>query len=252
MKKSVLLIAAALFGLMNAVAFAADTPTIARMWKVTPKPGMEQDLEDAIKAHSAYRMDNKDSWTWNVYQTLSGDMDGSCFIRSANHTWADIGAYSDSEFVENARNHWNANVDQYVQTYHGSMAEYLPEISNWPEGAVYEYYWVYTYHIQPGRTQAWEAAAKAIVDVLKEQGWDDTWAFTRHLTGDAAATSLVLPENDWGGFAGPENDAYQTVVAAKGEATANAMWAAYFADVNSVESVIYYRHEDLGVMAAGN
>ncbi len=55
-------------------AFSADEPesNLARMWVVKPKPGMDQELEDAMKAHNAWRVENKDPWGWNTYHRVTG------------------------------------------------------------------------------------------------------------------------------------------------------------------------------------
>ncbi len=252
MRKILLTACAAVLGVMSVGAsFAEDAPTLAKMWRITPEPGMSDALKSALKAHAEFRTENGDPWSWNMYQLVTGEMDGSWYIRSFPHTWADMDAYRDSDFTEKALTHWNATVRQFVASYGASISRYVPEISNWPEGATYAYYWVYTYHIRPGRTQAFKSAAQAITDVLKAEKWNDTWAFTEGLTGDSQTFSLVLGEDGYAGFAAPDSNAYQTVAAAKGEDAAKALWAAFSDNVKRIESQIYERHADMSVAAAG-
>ena len=252
MRKVYLAACAAILGLMTAGAsLADDAPTLAKMWKITPKPGMSDALKSALKVHAAFRTENGDPWSWNMYQLVTGEMDGSWYIRSFPHTWADMDAYRDSDFTKKALTHWNATVDQFVADYGSSISRYVPELSNWPEAATYTYYWVYTYHIRPGRTQAFKAAAQAITDVLKEAKYNDIWAFTEGLTGDSQTFSLVLGEDNYAGFAGPGSTAYQAVAAAKGEDAAKAMWAAFAENCKRIESQIYRREADMSVVATG-
>ncbi|MGB5209129.1 MAG: hypothetical protein WBN31_02550 [Gammaproteobacteria bacterium] len=236
-------------------AFSADEPesNLARMWVVKPKPGMDQELEDAMKAHNAWRVENKDPWGWNTYHQVTGDSLDLWFIRSGGHSYADLDAYGDSEFSKNAYAHWLETVDPYVASYQGHLAEFAPDVSNWPADAgPYKWYWVYTYQLKPGTGRPFTAALKAITDALKAAGWDQVYAFNWQLNGEVPAMSLAIPEKDWGGFAGPENGAYDTVAKAVGKDEADAMWAAMFEHVKRVTSTVYHRHEDMSYEGAGN
>lgn len=236
-------------------AFSADEPesNLARMWVVKPKPGMDQELEDAMKAHNAWRVENKDPWGWNTYHQVTGDSLDLWFIRSGGHSYADLDAYGDSEFSKNAYAHWLETVDPYVASYQGHLAEFAPDVSNWPADAgPYKWYWVYTYQLKPGTGRPFTAALKAITDALKAAGWDQVYAFNWQLNGEVPAMSLAIPEEDWGGFAGPENGAYDTVAKAVGKDEADAMWAAMFEHVKRVTSTVYHRHEDMSYEGAGN
>lgn len=229
----------------------SEEANLARMWVVKPKPDMNQQLEEAMKAHNAWREENKDPWSWNTYHTSTGSDLDLWFIRSPGHSYADFDAYGDSEFTKQAYEHWMANVDQYVAEYHGHIAEFAPEISQWPADAgPFEWYWVYNYKITPGHDRQFFAAAKAIIDALKAAGWTENLAFVWQLTGEVPAMSLVIPEEDWGGFAGPEKGAFDTVAESLGEDQAKAMWAEYFSHVRSVDSVVYHRHEDMSFKGA--
>jgi hypothetical protein len=254
MRKIYIAAIAAVFAalVIPASAIAEDTPTIARMWKVVPKDGKWTEMQDAMKAHMEFRVANGDPWGWNVYSVVGGKIEGARFVRSANHTWADVQAYSDSEFVTKAMEHWNANVHPFVDSYVASIANYHPDISQWPEGALYKYYRVFTYRLAPGKLPEFKAAVKAITDVLIAADWDNTWAFTEHLTGDLPAVSLVIPEDGWGGFVGPDKSAREVVAAAKGEDVAKAMWDAFTQHVESIESTVYLRDEEMSTKAAGD
>ncbi len=250
MRKTMVAAIATLLAVIAMPATAAeDTPTIARMWKVVPKDGMWVQMEEAMRAHIRFRVDNGDPWSWNVYRVVGGEIDGARYVRSANHTWADVQAYADSEFVAKALDHWNATVHPFVDSYVTSIANYHPDISQWPEGALFKYYRVFTYHLEPGTLVEFKAAVKAITDVLIEAEWDNTWAFTEHLTGDLPAVSLVIPEDGWAGFVGPDKSAREVVAAVKGEDAAKAMWDAFMEHVESVESIVYLRDAEMSTTA---
>ena len=237
--------------LITGPSFADDPPTLAKMWKITPKPGMSDALKSALKVHAGFRTENGDPWNWNMYQLVTGEMDGSWCIRSPGHTWAEMDSYQDDDFSEKALTHWNATVSQFVAGYEASISRLVPEISNWPEGATYTYYWVFTYHVRPGKNEAFKAAAQAITDVLKAEEWDEIWAFTEGMTGDSKTFSLVRGEDGYAGFAGPGTTAFDAVAAAKGQEAATAMWTAFTDTFKRVESQIYRREADMSVVAGG-
>ena len=253
MKKTLTMLALAtlLVAPFAAQAQDADEPNLARMWVVKPKPGTDQQLEDAMKAHNAWRKENKDPWSWNTYHTVTGSDLDLWYIRSPGHSYADFAAYGDSEFTKKAYEHWMANVDQYVAEYHGHIAEFAPEISQWPDDAgPFEWFWIYEYKLKPGHNRPFFAAAKAITEALKAAGWSETYGFVWQLTGDVPTMTLVIPEKDWGGFAGPETGAYDTVAQSMGEDQAKAMWAEFYSHATSVHSVVYHRHENMSFEGA--
>lgn len=230
---------------------AADDPNIARMWVVTPKAGMDQQLEDAMKAHNQWRVDNNDPWPWSTYHQVTGSDLGDWLIRSCCHSWADMEAYGNSDFSTAAYEHWMANVEPYVAETAGHMSEAMPEISNWPEDAgPYEWVWAYTYKVKPGKANDFIAAAKAIVDELKKAGWGEPFGFVRQLDGEIPRITLVIGEDSWSGFAGPEKSAREVVAEALGQAKADDMWDAYLEHVKSVYSTVYHRHEDMSFQGA--
>ena len=230
---------------------AADDPNLARMWVVTPKAGMDQQLEDAMKAHNAWRVDNGDPWSWNTYHKVTGDDLGTWTIRSFGHSYADFDAYGDSEFGTKAYEHWLANVEPYVANTASHLAENVPDLNNWPDDAgPFEWFWVYTYKLKSGSARDFTADAKAIVDALKEAGWGENFAFTWQLDGEVPRISLVIPEDNWSGFDGPEKSARDVVAEALGEDKMNAMWDAYNSHIESAHSTVYHRHADMSYEGA--
>lgn len=253
--RTVLAIAAALGSLLAVAVQAQDSGgNLARMWVVVPKEGMEDQLEEAMKAHNAWRTENGDPWSWNLYHRVSGGDLNHWYLRSPGHTYADLDAYRDSDFSQKAFEHWSANVDQYVAEYRTHLAEAVPELGHTqPDDGPYEYFWVYTYHIKAGMGRPFYAAAETITKALKEANWPETWWFTWQLDGERMpAMSLVIPSANWAGFAEPAESAYDAVAAAKGEATAKQMWEALFSTVESVSSTVYHRHADLSFEGAGD
>ena len=73
--------------LLPALAHGQDAGgNLARLWVVVPKAGMEDQLEAAMKAHNAWRVENGDPWGWNTYHRVSGGGLNEWYLRSRGHS----------------------------------------------------------------------------------------------------------------------------------------------------------------------
>ena len=103
-----LVVATAAVMLTGIPAHAQDA-TYARSYTVTPKDGMVAQFEAALQAHTRWRTENNDPWTWGVSTFEVGEAVGRYAIRSGGHSWADFDAY-DAGFGPEGLVHWNATV----------------------------------------------------------------------------------------------------------------------------------------------
>ena len=103
-----LVVATAAVMLTGIPAHAQDA-TYARSYTVTPKDGMVPQFEAALQAHTRWRTENNDPWTWGVSTFEVGEAVGRYAIRSGGHSWADFDAY-DAGFGPEGLVHWNATV----------------------------------------------------------------------------------------------------------------------------------------------
>jgi len=55
-----------------------------------PKPGMTKQYEAGRKKHMAWHKSQKDTWTWSVFEILSGDNTGWYVVGSFQHAWKDF------------------------------------------------------------------------------------------------------------------------------------------------------------------
>ena len=91
-RKTVVALAAFCLILPMAATAQEEEGKLARMWVVVPKDGMGDQLEEAMKAHNAWRVENGDPWGWNTYHRVSGGDLDHWYIRSGGHTYADLDA----------------------------------------------------------------------------------------------------------------------------------------------------------------
>ncbi len=243
------LVAASL--LAGAVFGQEEAPgTLARLFVVTPKAGMDEQFQRAFEEHVKWRAENGDPWSWNTYHQVLGDDLDSFYIRSAGHKWAEFDAYN--EFGARAIEHWNTNVHPYVAGITSSMDDLNTEVLHWPEDdSDMAYFWVYEYHLKPGHTDAFFKAVKGIHEKVRAANWPQYYAFITHLSGeDLPAVSLVIPKKDMGGFAGPEKSPMEVIAETSGEKTARKLFDDLFATIDTTHSALYHRHKEWSVEAA--
>ena len=63
-------------GMAGSAAAQQQPAEVTRVFYVTPKAGMEMQFEDAVKKHSAWHAQRKDTWTWNVRFNETGNHTG--------------------------------------------------------------------------------------------------------------------------------------------------------------------------------
>ena len=120
-------VAASVLGGSTALA-QANTPTVARSYTVTPKPGMVAQFEVALREHARWRAENGDPWDWNVSMHETGEDFGAYSIFSGGHSWADLDAY-DAGFAPQGLVHWNATVAPLVESLSSAIGTTNQELS---------------------------------------------------------------------------------------------------------------------------
>lgn len=242
--KSSLLLALALAFVFQPVLAQEETGTIARTWAMTPKADSVGAFNDALKAHAAWRRENNDPWTWGFWRAASGNMDGTVIIRSANHTYADIDAYSQGEFQDKATAHWRENVAPHVANAWSGLSSLDKDMVDWPEGD-YKVVRVTRFHLKPGHGTAFRGAVQKVRAKMKEAGRQSTHAWAWSLTGDDIPTvSLIIARNNWAGLDTPEKSVRATLAEMVGELDADAMMDDAMQHVENISADVYVRADE--------
>ncbi|HJN67821.1 MAG: hypothetical protein V1257_08780 [Candidatus Neomarinimicrobiota bacterium] len=120
-KRSIII--AALLLWCNGV-IAQNDPSIVRVVTITPKPGMNTDLEKGLKDHNDkfHKRAGYEVYTWQI---ISGDDYGSYLRATGRKNWKDFDNEDDPP--EDAE-HWNKYVTPYVEESTGQ--EYWKRYSN--------------------------------------------------------------------------------------------------------------------------
>jgi hypothetical protein len=83
----------------------AQDNNLSRAYHAVPKAGMAAQFEAAVNAHTQWRKDNGDPWTWGVSVYDTGEHFGTYSVFSGGHSWADFDAY-DAGFGPRGLLHW--------------------------------------------------------------------------------------------------------------------------------------------------
>ncbi len=111
----------------------SEPENIARSYTLDPKPGMASQLEDAMKAHIAWRKQHNDPWTWTVFQVVNGDNFGQYLVRSGNHRWADLDAYDRWTVTTEANAHFTTTVGPYLESFTSRITQVNSNLSRFPD-----------------------------------------------------------------------------------------------------------------------
>jgi hypothetical protein len=118
--------------LVAGFAGAQEAPgTISRVYTFKVKPGMEQQFEDAVKEHFAWREEQGDTWTWMAFTYETGERTGQYGFVSSGHHWSDFDAY-DANMRDAVTANFRQTVWPYVDSMENVINESLPDFSKPP------------------------------------------------------------------------------------------------------------------------
>ncbi len=177
-----ILIATGLSALLSAPAPALDDGSILWVSWIQPKPGMERQLEEGIRAHHEWRRTQHDRWVWIAWQIGSGPRAGTIALGTFNHPWSDFDAppvdpkSAEENFRQTVRPHAaSVLVEHYA---------YLGPVSNSPadlpprKASVTE-----EIQVKGGREREFLDAIGKISSAIKKAGWPNYYEWFRLDTG---------------------------------------------------------------------
>ncbi len=89
---------------------AAQGSNLAFVYAVEVHSGQEMAFESAFKEHMSFREEQGEPFVWQVYQEMFGDNPGTYYIRSGDHSWADMDDYGTPDFQQSVGNHFGATI----------------------------------------------------------------------------------------------------------------------------------------------
>lgn len=235
---------------------AQDTPPLAEMWIIVPKPGHSEELSAALKEHMAFRSEHGDPWRWDAYTPHLGDDLDRIAVRSCCHNWADVDSYRE----------WNmstpgvaAHFDEHVAPHVEKYAHYFEEIdwanSHWnAEGGPYKYFAVTEFSVKPAQGSEFHAARNKMSQIAINQGWandERSWLWATTI-GGKPQVSVIVPHENFASMADSGEGFVDFLAKQMGSAEAAAELMSHFSGaIWSSDYQVWVHRDDLS-MTSGN
>jgi len=181
---------------------AEDEPgSLAEVWLVTVKNGYLGNFQEALKQHTAVRLEHGDPWKWQVYTTVVGTDLNQTAIRYCCVNWTDVDSYEQwNRSNPDVTKHWFEVVAPHVE----KLEHYFQQIdwknSHWNEGAdSNRLYGVTQWTIKGGSGADFAVALEKMSQIAIDQGWataERNWAWSDRI-GGRDTQSLVIPYKNY-------------------------------------------------------
>ncbi len=231
--------------LVSFFAQAQEKEMLAEMWSMTPKAGMAQDFEEALKKHTAHREKLGDPRTWHIYTPVLGSHLDRYLIRSCCYEWKDMDSYRDWSMEKNPMKHWSEHASDKVASYGHFLNVMDFNNSHWPDGTKATYVGVTDFKVKTGHWGAMKEDLETISKVAKEQKWPYKWSWSYSVGGERTVY-LAIPHENYASMAPPEQKFNALMVKHLGsEDKAKAFWKSWAGHFESTHYNIYRHRDDL-------
>jgi hypothetical protein len=209
---------------------AQSTPeNILQLEFQTPKNGTLPQYEDGRKQKAAWHKQQNDKTPLLVWQIISGDDTNTYIVGQPPQRWADMDTPSIPEETDLAE--YNKVIGNYVEKLVTRFYEFMPKISAPPDSKLpLKYEEVIAFHVKYGKGMDFEKGITRIKEAASKTNWPNKFEWY-HLANGGSGDEwvLVLPHDNWAGFADNPNvkPVEQMAASAMGEAQAKALFDSF-------------------------
>lgn len=236
-----------IFLAIPALCVAEDKPpqVISDSWTMVPKEGHQMELEEAMKAHMAYREEKGDSRHWDTYVPVTGDDLNRYVVRSCCRPWAEQDSYSKWSY-ENASKHFNETVHPHVKKYMHNFGIVDTENSNWGENVEANFVGVTYWQVKQGKGSQSSEAIKQMSKLAKENNWPSNWSWS-YPVGGSQAVILATPFKNFADMAPMEENFYQFAMKHLEEKEVEEMFEKFNGSYSGSDYTIWRHRKDLSM-----
>lgn len=205
------------------VATQEEDGNIAMVIFFKAKPGMGKQMEEGTKRHLDWHRQQNDPWTWQVFQVVSGDDTGMYVGVTFGHRWQDF----DTAPVPREADEADAEIN--IEPYVGwSVVRYyaaLPNVSLPPqaEGPL-PLSTVVIFRVRPGKDAKFNYLIGKFHKAIEKTNWPVHYIWYALVNGGEGGTyAVVLPSENWAGFAPQEKSFVQMLEEAYGRQEAESL-----------------------------
>lgn len=227
-----------------------DGGNISRIYFFRAKPGMNKQLEEGIKKHMAWHRQQNDTWSWWVWEVVSGDNTGAYGAGTFGHKWSDF----DNPAVDMAADAEDAKTNVYPYVQEGAVIRYhahLPKVSK-PAAEPSAMSTVIVFHVRYGKQDEFNHLIGKFHEAIEKTEWPVHYSWNVLVNGGEGGTYvLVLPRKDWASFAPLEKPFEKMLEEAYGRTEADSLLKRWSKAVKSTSSLITHNRPDLGYTPPG-
>jgi len=194
----------ALVGAWGLASAQTQPNTLCDVREAKPKPGAKAQFETGMKAHMAWHRKQNDTWSWGVFEILTGPKQGSYYVVSCGHDWKDLAALDVNTTAHDAD--MAATILPHVEAPMRSFWRYRPELSRTPpadKGAP-AYYSATTYYLKPEGVSHLEDGLKQMRAIAEKAQYSRTSSWFQLVNGgEGPAFYQSMPRWTWADFEAP-------------------------------------------------
>jgi len=131
--KKFLILALAFALLAVALPATAQDGTVSMLIRMKPKAGMTDQWEEGVKKHMEFHGQQGDTWSWAMWEVISGDKTGEFTVGTYGHEWSDFDNMPVSGPEDEADG--KKNTEAYTESVSIMYSNYMPEFSLPPDGS---------------------------------------------------------------------------------------------------------------------
>ncbi|MBZ5514180.1 MAG: hypothetical protein LAN62_04915 [Acidobacteriia bacterium] len=219
---------------------------VATATYVKPKPGMRQQFEQANKRHMEWHRQQKDTWTINVWEVISGEHIGQYGYATVGHHWKDFDARA--KFDEADMADYMANVAQYVDLESNTYWIHHPDQSRpLPGDAPIQLYEAVRYHLNVDGESDFLLTGRKILEAIQKTNYPVYYeAYELWDGGEHPTYLLIFPHKNWADFEPPEQTFPAMLEKAFGRDEAESLMKLSSKSIHCVHSEVWVARPDLG------
>jgi hypothetical protein len=171
---------------------------------MTIKPGMIKQFEEGRKRHMDWHRKQNDSWSWNLWQIVTGEDTGAYLSVTFGHSWKDLDAWEakmgDADDADS-----NTNMVPFLASERASLWMVLKDsshpgnMSEAPKMAEVNHFL-----LKPGSEEDFNDAIKKVNDAIVKTDWPVHYTWYALVDGGAGPHYvLVLEMKGWADLAEP-------------------------------------------------
>ena len=239
--KTVTPLAVMLTAFIPVTAAVAQEGTISQSFLLPVRLANVAQFEEAYLRHVEWHRQQGDTWTWDTWSTVTGDL-GTYIVITDGHTWADFDAPPFDPVADGADA--MAQFGSLVESVTGGFARLMTDVSR-PAAARMPLARVIDFEVKEGMDGDFLQFVRKINEAAEQVNWTDHYVWLASVGGSGGDYILVVQHENWASFAPGEMSAEAVMEEAFGRQEATALWDMFFNAVESASERIWTYRPDL-------